>query len=207
MSYPNITAEQVLNYIYAENKNKFPPMSPVMKTVTDLYNFSKGHKLLSWNIGQTEYTINLLNALTGEIPLPEEYRKGINKYYAAVNVNRFPSAPPAYIENIRAGAKRFAADYKTACEKTAETRQILAHSAFIFRGGEDSAVSDYIDYAKKYNSDRKTYYLLCELYNLGFIHGIRAERSRRNGKTIPPTQKANTAAYCGFKHRKRYKTA
>ena len=177
-----------------------------MKTVTELYNFSKGHKLLSWNIGQTEYTINLLNALTGEIPLPEEYRKGINKYYAAVNMDN-PSAPAAYIENIRAGTKRFAADYKTACEKTAETRQILARSAFIFRGGEDSAVSDYIDYAKKYNSDRETYCLLCELYNLGFIHGIRAERSRRNGKTIPPTQKANTAAYCGFKHRKRYKTA
>ena len=204
MSYPNISMNSVLNYIYAK-KSKGRPFEKARSTANDLYWFSRGHSYIRRYEPYMEFVLSFLNALTGDGSVSAECQSAINHYFAASHLGKHDNAPADCISAVRSGTKQLAAEYNAALEKTAETRQLLSHSLpLFFNRVENALVTDYIKYVKTYEPEHSASVFYGSLFNIGFMQGTRAERARRNGTPIPPKERTSAAAYTGHKHERRY---
>lgn len=203
MSYPNISMSSVLNYIYAESEGNY--FGKARSIANELYWFARGHGYIGMYKSYIEFVLSVLNALTGDESVSAECQSAITHYFAASNVGKYDSAPPACIVTIRAGTEQLTTKYNAALERTAETRRLLSHSCpLYFNRVENALVADYIKYVKNYEPEQDAALLYSSLFNMGFMQGIRAERARRNGTPIPPKERISAAAYTGHKHKRRY---
>ncbi len=203
MSYPNISINSVLNYIYAKSEER--PFEKAKSTANDLYWFACGHGYIRRYEPYTAFVLSVLNALTGVGTISAECQSAVNHYFAATAVEKYDNAPPECIAAIRAGTEKLTAEYNAALEKTAETRRLLSHSCpIIFDQIENTLVVDYIKYVKEYEPEQDAALFYSSLFSIGFIQGIRAERARRNGTPIPTKERNSAAAYTGHKHKRRY---
>ena len=184
MSYPNINMSSVLNYIYFKSTlNRFFFKDECFKiarnTADMLYNFARARKFI--DEPYMPFVLFVLKALTGDGSVSPGCQSAVNHYFEASNVGKYDSAPSNYIAAIRDRTEQLAAEYNTALEKTAETRRILSHLDPLFFNADNNLVVDYIKYVRSYEPGYPDSILYSSLYNIGFIHGIRAERARRNG--------------------------
>ncbi len=203
MSYPNISMNSVLNYIYAESKGDY--FRKAMSIANNLYWFARGHGYIGMYESYIEFVLSVLKALTGDGSVSEECQSAITHYFAASNVSKTNSVPPACIAAIRAGTEKLIAEYNSALERTAETRRLLSYSCpLYFNRIENALVADYIKYVKNYEPEQEAALLYSSLFNMGFMQGIRAERARRNRTPIPTKERTSVAAYTGHKHERRY---
>lgn len=190
MSYPNISMNSVLNYIYAESEGDH--FQKARNIAAGLYWFARGHGYIDLYKSYIEFVLSVLNALTGDGSVSAECQSAVNKYFSASNVDKYDSAPSACIAAIRAGTEQLTAEYNAALDKTAETRRILSHSAPLsFNRVENTLVVDYIKYVNSYEPEYSASMFYGSLYKIGFMQGIRAERARRNRTLIPPKERTS----------------
>lgn len=111
-------------------------------------------------------------------------------------------------EEYRAAVTADAEKYTSARDKlktaTAESRKLLGKSVPLLNTTENKKVLDYITYVMQYKTNKSNAIFYSDLFTLGFIQGIRAERSRRNGTPIEQNERASVASYRGRKHKRRY---
>lgn len=206
MSYPNISMNYVLNYLYAKNWSE--PFKTARCFADSLYSFARRNTHIKRYANYMDFVLLFLNALTGDIPVSAECQNAMNHYFADGQGNIFlgkVNVTLEYVSAIRAGTKKLTAEYNAALERTAETRRILDNSCpIIFDNGENFAAADYIKYVETYEPNSSTSLFLSSMYCIGIVQGIRAERARRNGKNIPNNARTTAAAYTGRKHERRY---
>ena len=110
MNHNKITANSILNYIYAEKDNQ-NPMDSVLNFIQSMFNFSMAHGYIKQSTYYITYVFDILNSFTSKAPIPEKYHQGINKYLYGIVPEKYPSAPPEFIEAIRVGTIKLSKDY------------------------------------------------------------------------------------------------
>lgn len=201
----NITAKNICDYIYTK-MGSANPFNTVLQFADGMYKFAKGWGHIPRSYSYIDFMLDFLNFFTNEAVTPK-MQKIVNFHLHNADLTKCKAAPSEYITAITNGAHTFAVDYKTACEKVAGTRQMLHHSRPMFNIEENAIVCEYIEFINKYRPEYPTLYFYGDLFNLGFIQGIRAERARRKGSAISKETRTRAALYAGIKHRKRYRTA
>ena len=201
----NVTAENIMNYLYTKN-GSVDPFNTVLNFIICTYKYAKGWKIISRSYDYIDFVLDFLNIFTSET-VPPTMQKIISCYLEGADFNKCKVAPSEYITAVTNGAHTFAVNYKTACENVAEIRQILNNSRPMFNIEENATVCEYIEFINKYRPEYPTLYFYGDLFNLGFIQGIRAERARRKGSAISKETRTRAALYAGIKQKKRYRTA
>ena len=201
----NVTAENILNYLYTKNGST-DPFKTVLDFIINTYRYAKGWRIIPRSCEYVNFVLDFLNVFTSDT-IPTKIQEIIACYLEGADFTKCKTAPYEYITAVTEGAHAFAVDYKTACEKVATTRLMLNNSRPMFNIEENAAVCDYIDFIDKYRPEYSDLYFYGDLFNLGFIQGIRAERARHKGSALSAGTRTRAAAYAGIKHEKRYKTA
>ncbi len=201
----NVTAENIMNYLYTKNGSA-DPFNTVLNFIICTYKYAKGWGIIPRSSEYIDFVLDFLNIFISET-VPSKIQKIISHYLEGADFTKCKAAPSEYITAITNGAHTFAVDYKTACENIAGTRQMLHNSRPMFNIEENAIVCEYIEFINKYRPEYSTLYFYGDLFNLGFIQGMRAERARRKGSAISKGARTRAALYAGIKHRKRYRTA
>lgn len=124
---------------------------------------------------------------------PDVFEKLSDRYCVGAKA---VSVPNEYAAAAKAGAMEYIEKCNLLESANAETQKILANAVF----AGNSTTNRYINYFHTRKCGRSEKFLYIALLNLGFMQGVRYERSRRNGKEI----ESWGAAYTGRRHKKRY---
>ena len=115
MSYPNISMNSVLNYIYAESEGK--PFEEARHFADRLYWFAREHGCIKPYDNYISFILGVLNALTGNGDISPKYQSALNKYFENQSIYKNSVVPSSYRSAIKSGTKRLEAKHNAALDK------------------------------------------------------------------------------------------